>query len=103
MPAAWPVLPLGTMINQQNTPDDQASAQRPGHRDPLLGTETLCLQLPLPVPPIPSTKASRDGGGLQSPQRGVPRGGGHPGTRLYVAELLSLSQDMPKSQSGQEE
>lgn len=26
MPAAWPVLSLGTMVNQQNTPDVQASA-----------------------------------------------------------------------------
>lgn len=36
MPAAWPVLSLDTMINQQNTPDVQASAPSPGHRGPLL-------------------------------------------------------------------
>lgn len=95
MPAAWPVLPLGTMINQQNTPDDQASAQRLGHRDPLLTAPSSCT---------PNTKYQgfTRWGRTAEPPRGVPQGG-HPGTRSYVAELLSWSQDMPKSQSGQEE
>lgn len=55
-----------------------------------LGTETLCLQLPRPVLPIPSTKASRDGGGLQSPREACHRGGIQEPGRTLLSCYLGL-------------
>lgn len=82
MPAAWPVLPLGTMINQQNTPDDQASAQRLGHRDPLLTAPSSCT---------PNTKYQgfTRWGRTAEPPRGVPQAGGiqEPGRTLLSCYL----------------
>lgn len=77
MPAAWPVLPLGTMINQQNTPDDQASAQRPGHRDPLLGHRDPLLTAPSSC--TPNTKYqgfTRWGRTTEPPERRATGGRG---------------------------